>query len=79
MEMFAAFTPAMWLTLALFGVNLAFMAGGFCWLAMNHFRSMGKRMGLLEKEMKFVRRTLAWLKGRAAGQEAMAAAARRRK
>jgi hypothetical protein len=55
----------MWLALILFTVNAIFMAGGFCWLAMNHFRSMGKRMIGLESEMKFVRRTLAWLKGRA--------------
>lgn len=63
--MFAAFTPAMWLTLALFSANLIFMAGGFCWLAFNHFRSLGKRMSIVEAEMKNVRITLAWLKGRA--------------
>lgn len=67
-ELLAAFTPAMWLTLGLFGVTMIFQAGGFCWLAFNHFRSMSKRMSEFEKVLGLVRRDVAFLKGRASAQ-----------
>jgi hypothetical protein len=57
-------TPAMWLTIGLFAVNLIFMAGGFCWLAMNHFRSVNKRLEKLESGQGILAAALEYIRGR---------------
>lgn len=57
-------SPPMWLTIILFGVNLIFMAGGFCWLAMNHFRSVNKRLEKLERGQGVLAAALEYIRGR---------------
>jgi len=57
-------TPAMWLTIGLFAVNLIFMAGGFFWLAMNHFRSVNKRLDKLEIGQGILAAAVEYIRGR---------------
>lgn len=57
-------TPAMWLTIGLFVANLIFMAGGFVWLAMNHFRSVNKRLEKLESGQGILAAALEYIRGR---------------
>jgi len=57
-------SPAMWLSIGLFAANLLFMAGGFFWLAMNHFRSMSKRLDKLETGQGVLASALEYIRGR---------------
>ena len=60
-------TSAMWLTLGVFAATTLFQIGGFCWLAMNHFRSVNRRLDKLETGQNILAEGLNYIRGRLDG------------
>ena len=57
-------TQQMWLTFGLFIIGISFNAGGFVWLAFNHFRHQGADLARLQSEVSEIKADVAFIKGK---------------
>jgi hypothetical protein len=62
-------TPAMWLTIGLFGLTVVFQLGGVFWLARNHFYHVNQRLDRLETDVMEIKETVAFIKGHLSKEE----------